>query len=350
MSPHELGLQLRALVIRDRAAGLAFDPQRLQALVSDLAGVEHADLVAPLRFLVLSAAFASAARQDPPLAGAVLLPRLRQELSQMFAEPVCARLQPVLEGLLGLPADASGTAGPSAGPRPAARPVAGPPPGQSPPTAAPAPARAGTANLNAVLLLLCGALLLALAGLTGLWRLQRTQPGVAPLAPAGSAAGGAPSPAPPAPLAQPPAAPPAPAPGPPAVPAIPEPPADAGSASADTPAGEASAAETQARAQGSVERLVSALSEKDFGQVDRLIGMGAADQFEPGFYNQFAGVSVEDLRPTGQRGAIVDLEGVMVFRWPDGRRQRETRRFSVDSAHDPPLIVSSRFGRVLEQR
>jgi hypothetical protein len=40
----------------------------------------------------------------------------------------------------------------------------------------------------------------------------------------------------------------------------------------------------------------------------------------------------------------------MVFRWPDGSRQRETRRFTVDSSSDPPRIISSEFGRVLEAR
>lgn len=308
MTPRDMGLHLRALVIADREAGLAVNPQRLMAVVSDLAGQEHTELVAPLRNLILSAAFASAAGQEPPLAGWASLPRLRHELAQMYAEPVCARLQPVLEGLLELPAGAG----------------------------AAAPARAGAAGINSVLVLLCGALLLALASLIGLWRLQHPQAGDAQ-----------PTPPAPAPAASPPTT----YPRTPMVRAIPAPSANTGSASVrDLRNGADSAAEAVSRAKGSVEQLVSALSGKEYGQVNRRIGRGAADQFESGFYNQFDSVSVQELRSTGQQGSIVEIEGVMVFRWPDGSHQSETRRFSVDSDQEPPRILSSSFERVLKER
>lgn len=333
MTPYALGQQLRVLVLRDRQAGLAVDVQRLQAAVSDLCGAEHSDLVAPLRYLILSAPFASAAGQDPPLAGRQLLPRLQNELAQMFAAPICTRLQPVLEGLLGLPAAAESVPTPPMNTAPAPAPAA---------PAAP-PVRAGTTGTNGVLLLLCGALLLALGGLMGLWLQQRPRAENAP-APASVPAPIPPTTAPPQVAPDQPTA----APQETAVPEIPPPPAPASMEQPTSPNG--NDAEAVRRSQVSVERLVASLSRKDFASVQPLIAPEAADQFDATFYGQFASVAVEDLRPTGQRGSLVDLEGVMVFRWPDGSRQRESRRFTVDSGSDPPRIVSSDFGRVLQAR
>ena len=106
MNPHHLGLELRQLVLRQRLESRDLDTRRLQAAIGDLCGAEHRDLVGPLRYLVLSAAFASAAGQEPPLGDPRLLGRLQQELAQMYAERLCQRLQPVLEGLLGMAAAA----------------------------------------------------------------------------------------------------------------------------------------------------------------------------------------------------------------------------------------------------
>lgn len=317
MTPHDIGKQLRVLVTQDRQAGQAVNVQRLQAVVSDLCGAEHGDLVAPLRYLILSAPFASAAGQEPPLAGRPLLQRLQNELAQMYAAPICARLQPVLEGMLGLPSSSVASA---TTPSVAAR------------AAAPAaPVRGGTTGINGDLLLLCGALLVSLAGITGLWLLQRPRAGTGQAPEAASPAIGTPS-------AVPQAA---------AVPEIPPPPEPAGT---EVPIQSGSDPAAVSRSQVSVERLVASLSRKEFAEAQPLIGPAAADQFDSTFYSQFAAVNLEDLRLTGQRGSLVDLEGVMVFRWPDGSRQRESRRFTVDSSSDPARIVSSDFERVLETR
>ena len=101
---------------------------------------------------------------------------------------------------------------------------------------------------------------------------------------------------------------------------------------------------------GGIQALYAALSAKDFRQARPLYGHGAADQFDEGFFRQFERVSIQDLRSTGQSGSILQLEGRVTFVWPDGTSQTETRRFSVDTGGDPPVITASEFGRVLRPR
>lgn len=353
MHPHRIGAQLRAAVLLDRQQGRPLDPRRLQAVIGDLCADGQTDLVAPLRYLVLSGAFASAAGMDPPLADGRQLQRLQNELDQMFAPPLCARLRPVLEGLLALPASPSG---PEPGAARSWSPDAAGGPGAAPTAAAPAawglPADASTAPagppasggsapggaadgsttaLNAVLALLTAVLVLVLAGL-GLLLWQRhnsLQPGGAvSSAPAPAAEPGGDQPA----ALPPPAAPPA----------------------ALQPAPTASPAATAAapldRAVSSIQDLYAALSAKDFARARGLFAGGAADQFEPGFFRQFERVSVQDLRSTGQVGSTLNLEGVVTFVWPDGSLQTETRSFSVDTSSDPAVITASEFGRVITPR
>lgn len=324
MDAHRIGQQLRAVVLQERQEGRPLDPRRLQALIGDLCIDSQADLVAPLRYLVLSGAFASAAGMDPPLADGRQLPRLQSELAQMYAEGLCARLQPVLEGLLSLPPSSSANAPTSA---------AGGRQGS-----APARSGAGTSALIALLAVLSGVLMLALAGV-GLLLWQRhggTLPGSSipgsstdgsstaggdrtaragngRLAPDGTTA--------------------------PEARQLPQPalerPEDTGAVD---------------RAVTSIQELYGALSTKDFGRAEALFGRAAADQFTPSFFRQFERVSVQDLRTTGQVGSTLNLDGVVTFVWPDGSLQTETRSFSVDTSENPALITGSEFGRVLMPR
>lgn len=359
MTPHHLGLELRQLVLRNRSAGLALDTRRLQAAIVDLCGGEHGDLVAPLRYLVLSAPFASAAGQDPPLGDPRLLGRLQQELAQMYAAPLCQRLQPLLEGLLGLAPTSDGPAGASenaaAGWAPAAAgmPVTPPPipsasaPGVLPtgvravPPAAAQPASAAlgraSSGLNVVLAFLSGLLLMALAGI-GLWQLQRPQ----------QSTGSTPSPAAVPPTAGAPQA----STAPEAATGTPRIAASETSAPVAPGDGHGSADETAAvdRALASVNALYDALSAKDYSRARDLFGPGAADQFEPAFFDQFERVSVQDLRLTSRTGSNVNLEGVVSFIYPDGTIQTETRTFTLDGSSDTPRITASEFGRVIKPR
>jgi len=367
MTPHELGRRLREQVLSDRLVGYGLDPRRLQAVVGDLCSGEHAGLVAPLRYLVLSAPFASAAAQDPPLADARLLQRLAAELAQMYAAPVCQRLQPVLEGLLGMP-ERSLAPGPvpwsgSAAERPAtdvqrtrdaaapawADPAAGAAGGRAwgsaaaggggpsaPLPASPspqsAPPRSGSTALNVVLAFLSGVLLMVL-GVIGLVLWQRQQNPAVIAAPT------------PAPTAAPTVAAP--------VAATPEPARQPQPSATEEPTAETPSTTDAAaldRAVGGIQALYGDLSAKDFSQAQARYGAAVADQFDEGFFRQFERVSVQDLRSTSQTGNTVNLEGLVTFVWPDGATQTETRSFSVDTSHEPPVITASEFGRVVKGR
>lgn len=327
MSAHWIGQQLRAAVLQDRQQGRSLDPRRLQAVIGDLCAGGHEDLVAPLRYLVLSGAFASAAAMEPPLADGRQLARLQNELAQMYAGPLCIRLQPVLEGLFDRPASAR-MSGP--GPIPAGS-------APAPPVSQPAAVGRGGGGGNAVVIVLLAGLssllLLALAAV-GLLLWQRHGGGIPQGALPGSnpSSGSAPS-AQPQPLV---------APQPPALPA-PDTTAPGSQESSDQTA-------PLDRAVASIQELYGALSAKDFSRAEGLYGSAAADQFTPEFFRQFERVTVQDLRSTSQVGSTVNLEGVVTFVWPDGTLQSETRSFSVDTASSPARITGSEFGQVLSAR
>jgi hypothetical protein len=99
-----------------------------------------------------------------------------------------------------------------------------------------------------------------------------------------------------------------------------------------------------------VQQLYSDLSNGNGEAARQLIGGGAADQFDPAFFNQFQRVSVSDLREIGRSGAVVSLQGVVTFVYPDGSTQSESRSFVVDTATQPALITASGFNQVLKAR
>ena len=361
MTPQQLGQELRQLVLRQRLEGRGLDTRRLQAAIGDLCGAEHGDLVAPLRYLVLSAAFASAAGQDPPLADPRLLGRLQQELAQMYAERLCQRLRPVLEGLLGMVAvpPAAPTSWGTAVVQPSAAAVLTPPVTPMPPAmeasvplaaapvaarmaspGAPASRHGGASSLTVVLAFVSGMLLMALAGI-GLVLQQRPQPRTVSSTPQdveGARGAGGAAPSSPSAVTTP---------APPVAATAGEPPSQHAAISGTPAVTEAAALD---RALASVTLLYEALSAKDYARARSLFGAAAADQFDPAFFDQFARVSVEDLRPVNQSGATVNLEGVVTFVYPDGSVQTETRTFTLDSSSEPALITASTFGRVIKPR
>jgi hypothetical protein len=333
MQPHRIGQQLRAVVLRDHQEGRPLDPRRLQAVIGDLCADAQADLVGPLRYLVLSGAFASAAGMDPPLADGRHLPRLQHELAEMYAPALCARLLPLLEGLLELP-DSSLH-------RTAAMATQAPPAEPAERNIATAPARAGSAGASLLILLLAflsGVLMVALLGVALLlWQRHRgslpggTVPGPSAMATGTPGGTAAPAPSPVSPPPEPSAAPVAEQPPPP-------------------PAAPTEASAPLDRAVASIQELYGALSAKDFSRAQPLFGPAAADQFDPSFFRQFERVSVGNLRSTGEEGSTLNLEGVVTFVWPDGSLQTETRTFSVDTSTSPAVITGSAFGAVLTPR
>jgi len=327
MYAHQIGTRLREQILRDHQSGRPVDPKRLQALIADLCGAEEQELMAPLRHLVLSGTFSTAAGMDPPLTDGRYLHILSDELVEVFAPTLCTRMQPVLQGLMGMAATTSTTHGAVIQPER----IKGPSTSElaTGAVASPLVGGGGKTSTNAVLAFLSGVLVMTLAGVVLLvWQRQST---LAPAAPdtSTSAPAGAPE------ISSDPV-------NSRALPLQPEP----RSASSDQPI----TVSVADRALRSIQDLYNSLSAKDFEKSRLLYGSGAADQFTPVFFNQFERVTTQDLRITSQTGSTLNLEGVVTFVWPDGSLQSETRSFSVDTSTAPAFITASEFGRVITPR
>ena len=353
MSDHELGVRLREILLQERARVLPLEARCLQALVGDLCEHEQLALVPPLRHLLLSPAFLSELGRTPPLSEPRSRLRFLQELREVFATPLCERMEAVVEGLLGLPANGRTDGSALTDPTPATPVSAIPvPPPQRGEGAGPAALKAWPIALAGFL---GGALLLALAGVLfwlaernspalqgatpslpsrgaggaiGLGRNEGTEPEASPeIAGLSGAAGGL---TPPVAVETPPA------------PVLPE-----------GPGSTAQGAEGQAAAAGAVhtvESLYQALSRQDFSAARALFSGEAANQFDPAFFRQFTRVEVADLQPSSRSAGSVTLDGVVSFFYPDGSLQKEARTFTLDTNSDPPRVVASAFGMVVRPR
>lgn len=307
MRAYDLGNRLRRHLLASPLQGRRAEPARLQALVSDLCGDDLADLRPALHALSVSRSFHQAIGHNPPLpSDPALLAQFQAELNAVFTAEIAARMGSVLQGLLALPeADLPAT---SALPLAAA-------------VSAPVGAAGGPSPSAIVLLgLLGGALVVGMGGLL-VWLGQLRSPRLAdPPPPVALPA------EPQLPVAQPPVA---------QQPEAPDP-ADGG--------------EQLERAVGSVERLYAALSAGNHAEAQRYFTAGAADQFTASFFDQFARVEVVALEETERQGDLVTLTGQTRFVYPDGSRQDEQRQFRLDTSVEPPLVLESRFERVLSPR
>ena len=101
MNDYEIGAALRERLQREQQQGMTPDGRRLQALVGDLCG-DDPRLLPAMRYLVNWEPFLREASRRPPLTDPRLAPRLRQELREIFAMPVCERMDAVVGGLLNL--------------------------------------------------------------------------------------------------------------------------------------------------------------------------------------------------------------------------------------------------------
>ena len=368
MSDHALGARLRQALILDRQRGLPLEGRRLQGLVGDLCGADQQTLLPPLRHLVLSPAFLSGACHDPPFAEARLRFRLINELRTVFAAPLCDRMEAVIDGLLDLPAAPRPPAPTTPAPLPPPLsvpplsvpplpvPVPVPPLPVPPQPLPPQPAPSARPWILALLGFLSGTLLLSGAGLL-LWRLDNRLPfGPGNRQPQTATALPPVESLPREPLENPAAS-------------LPRGPAEAGidtpaapdlpPSTATPPAGDTAspAAETPTDGQAgsgaairTVEGLYAALSRQDFATARSFFSGAAADQFDPAFFRQFSRVSVEELRPTGQGGSGMTLEGVVRFTYRDGSEQTEARSFQVEPSPEGPRISASAFQAVLSPR
>jgi len=357
MSDHELGVRLREILLQERARGLPLEARRLQALVGDLCEQEQLALVPPLRHLLLSPAFASEVGRTPPLSEPRSRLRFLQELREVFAMPLCDRMEAVVEGLLDLPptgpSDGSGSTDATPATPVLAVPMPTPSLGDGGRGAAPKAWPIALAGF------LGGALLLGLAAVV-FWLAERHSPVLQGAIPSltsregegsiglGRREGSEPALSPP--IAGPQGASGEP---PPAV-------SDsvAGSGPVETPAapalpvapGPQEGAEGQAAAVRTVESLYQALSRQDFAAARALFSGEASDQFDPAFFRQFTRVEVSDLQPTARSAGSITLDGVVSFFYPDGSLQEEARTFTIDTNGDPPRVVASAFDRVLRPR
>ena len=342
MSDHELGVRLREILLKERARVLPLEARRLQALVGDLCEHEQLALVPPLRHLLLSPAFLSELGRTPPLSEPRSRLRFLQELREVFATPLCERMEAVVEGLLGLPANGRTDGSALTDPTPATPVSAIPvPPPQRGEGAGPAELKSWPIALAGFL---GGALLLALAGVL-FWLADRNSPalqGATPSLPSRGASGAiglgrnegteptAAASARSGPVETPPA------------PVLPEGPGSS-EQGADGQAAAAAAVRT-------VESLYQALSRQDFSAARALFSGDAANQFDPAFFRQFTRVEVDDLQPSSRSAGSVTLDGVVSFFYPDGSLQKEARTFTLDTNSDTPRVVASAFGMVVRPR
>jgi len=307
MSDHELGVRLREILLQERARLLPLEVRRLQALVGDLCEHEQLALVPPLRHLLLSPAFLSELGRTPPLCEPRSRLRFLQELREVFATPLCERMEAVVEGLLGLPANGRTDGSALTDPTPATPVSAIPvPPPQRGEGAGPAALKAWPIALAGFL---GGALLLALAGVL-FWLADRNSPALQGATP----------------------------------------PLPSRSPSGAIGLGRNEGTEPAAAAVRTVESLYQALSRQDFSAARALFSGEAANQFDPAFFRQFTRVEVADLQPSSRSAGSVTLDGVVSFFYPDGSLQKEARTFTLDTNSDPPRVVASAFGMVLRPR
>ncbi len=139
MNDYEIGAALRERLQREQQQGGTPDGRRLQALVGDLCG-DDPRLLPAMRYMVNWEPFLSEASRRPPLADPRLAARLRQELREIFALPVCERMDAVVCGLLDLPEPATHPAVQAAAPAPRSR-------GMTPAQRAQTPQRSATAQV-----------------------------------------------------------------------------------------------------------------------------------------------------------------------------------------------------------
>ncbi len=116
----------------------------------------------------------------------------------------------------------------------------------------------------------------------------------------------------------------------------------------DTP--EPTATLTPDIAQATVASLYRAVSNQSWDTARGLFGEALGAQFDPGFFEQFERVTIDNLRVGNQTGDMVELMGRNTYYYPDGTQQQEERTFRVQMVEGQPRIVGSDFVQVLRPR
>ncbi|MCX8077095.1 MAG: serine/threonine protein kinase [Geminocystis sp.] len=90
------------------------------------------------------------------------------------------------------------------------------------------------------------------------------------------------------------------------------------------------------------------VSQKQFPQAR--IFFANPNNLDPGFFQRFSRVTVENLRVVYEGSDTITLLGTNTYYYPDGTKQIEERDFTMKIIDGVPKIVNSRFRRVLEPR
>ena len=99
-----------------------------------------------------------------------------------------------------------------------------------------------------------------------------------------------------------------------------------------------------------VQSIYRYISSRQFKKAMTFVDSDIAWQFKDDFFMQFDRVSIQQLKQTGIIGSTVNLEGVVVFVWPDGSMQKEKRTFSVNTSVMPPRLTATEFGGIVQSR
>lgn len=107
---------------------------------------------------------------------------------------------------------------------------------------------------------------------------------------------------------------------------------------------------TTAAAQTAVVEFYSHISNQSWDAARAQTDGALARQFDPGFFQQFQQVSIENLQLQNQTSNTIDFVGQNTYRYSDGSTQQEERTFTVQLIDGEARIVDSTFVRVTKSR
>ena len=107
---------------------------------------------------------------------------------------------------------------------------------------------------------------------------------------------------------------------------------------------------TTAAAQTAVVEFYSHISNQSWDATKAQTDGALARQFDPGFFQQFQQVSIENLQLQNQTSDTIDFVGQNTYMYGDGSTQQEERTLTVQLVNGEPRIVDSTFVRVTKSR
>ncbi|MEM1253922.1 MAG: protein kinase [Cyanobacteria bacterium P01_H01_bin.21] len=118
----------------------------------------------------------------------------------------------------------------------------------------------------------------------------------------------------------------------------------------ESPGAETEGTLTTAAAQTAVVEFYSHISNQSWDAARAQTDGALAREFDPGFFQQFQQVSIENLQLQNQTSDTIDFVGQNTYRYSDGSTQQEERTFTVQLVDGEARIVGSTFVRVIKSR